>query len=198
VTQTKWPPANPERFINANGDDGPGTYVLALDDEKKPCRVRASNAGHALFAGVALPESAAPVAQTLMGSSSFCGWGIRTIASGEARSVALRTRPNPASLIAADSPRRMKRGRAFPRPDSDRCIAPQRVLERRYALQRSHPKEPAGGTGLSTERSQDPAMTTVAYKVMPDGEKWLVTRDGEPGMSHELCLAGSRLRSCNC
>jgi glycogen debranching enzyme len=62
-----------------------GTYVLALDGEKRPCRVRASNAGHALFAGVALPERAGPVAEVLMGSSSFCGWGIRTIASGEAR-----------------------------------------------------------------------------------------------------------------
>lgn len=26
-------------------------------------------------------------------------------------------------------------------------------------------------------------MPTVAYKVAPDDEKWLVTRDGEPGMS---------------
>jgi glycogen debranching enzyme len=33
-----------------------GTYVLALDGDKKPCRVRASNAGHALFSGIALPE----------------------------------------------------------------------------------------------------------------------------------------------
>jgi glycogen debranching enzyme len=53
-----------------------GSYVLALDGEKRPCRVRASNAGHALFAGVALPERADPVAEVLMGSSSFCGWGI--------------------------------------------------------------------------------------------------------------------------
>jgi glycogen debranching enzyme len=62
-----------------------GSYVLALDGDKKPCRVRASNAGHALFAGIALPERADPVAEALMGSSSFCGWGIRTVASGEAR-----------------------------------------------------------------------------------------------------------------
>jgi glycogen debranching enzyme len=34
---------------------------------------------------IALPERAGPVAQAQMGSSSFCGWGIRTIASGEAR-----------------------------------------------------------------------------------------------------------------
>jgi hypothetical protein len=29
-----------------------------------------------------------------------------------------------------------------------------------------------------------PEMPTVAYKVAPDGEKWLVTRNGEPGMSY--------------
>ena len=27
-------------------------------------------------------------------------------------------------------------------------------------------------------------MPTVVYKVSPRGEKWLVTRDGEPGMSY--------------
>ena len=27
-------------------------------------------------------------------------------------------------------------------------------------------------------------MATVAYKVAPTGEKWLGTRDGEPGMSY--------------
>jgi hypothetical protein len=27
-------------------------------------------------------------------------------------------------------------------------------------------------------------MSTVAYRVSPSGEKWLVTRDGEPGMSY--------------
>jgi hypothetical protein len=27
-------------------------------------------------------------------------------------------------------------------------------------------------------------MPTVAYTVTPEGEKWLVTREGEPGMSY--------------
>lgn len=27
-------------------------------------------------------------------------------------------------------------------------------------------------------------MAMVAYRVAPKGEKWLVTRDGEPGMSY--------------
>jgi len=73
------------RFDERFYDDELGSYVLALDGDKKPCRVRASNAGHALFAGITYPERAAAVVRTLMGSTSFCGWGIRTVASSEAR-----------------------------------------------------------------------------------------------------------------
>ena len=62
-----------------------GTFALALDGEKRPCRVRSSNAGHALFAGIATPAQAARVAATLMEPSSFSDWGIRTVAEGEAR-----------------------------------------------------------------------------------------------------------------
>jgi glycogen debranching enzyme len=70
-----------EKFFDAEL----GTYVLALDGDKKPCRVRSSNAGHALLTGIALPERAAAVVATLMLGSSFCGWGIRTIPATEAR-----------------------------------------------------------------------------------------------------------------
>jgi len=66
-------------------DEEIGTYVLALDGDKHPCRVRSSNAGHALYTGIAYPERAHRVAGTLMNRSSFCGWGIRTIPSTEAR-----------------------------------------------------------------------------------------------------------------
>jgi len=62
-----------------------GTYALALDGEKAPCRVRASNAGHLLFSGIASPDRAARVAGQLMGPAFFSGWGIRTVATTEAR-----------------------------------------------------------------------------------------------------------------
>jgi glycogen debranching enzyme len=62
-----------------------GTFALALDGNKNPCRVRTSNAGHALFTGIASPGLAARVAGTLLGPDSFSGWGIRTVASGAAR-----------------------------------------------------------------------------------------------------------------
>jgi glycogen debranching enzyme len=66
-------------------DEELGTYILALDGGKKPCRVRASNAGHVLFAGAALPERAASIAKALMATTSFSGWGIRTLDSREIR-----------------------------------------------------------------------------------------------------------------
>ncbi len=66
-------------------DEELGTYILALDGQKRPCRIRSSNAGHALLTGIAYPERAAVVARTLMSASSFCGWGIRTVPSTEAR-----------------------------------------------------------------------------------------------------------------
>lgn len=73
------------RFDQAFWDDDLGTYVLALDGDKRPCRVKSSNAGHVLFAGLALPERAARVAAALMSSASFSGWGVRTLAADEKR-----------------------------------------------------------------------------------------------------------------
>jgi glycogen debranching enzyme len=61
------------------------TYALALDGNKNPCRVRASNAGQVLFAGIAQPDRAARVAADLLQPHFFSGWGIRTVATGEAR-----------------------------------------------------------------------------------------------------------------
>ncbi|MGQ0640306.1 MAG: amylo-alpha-1,6-glucosidase [Gemmatimonadaceae bacterium] len=62
-----------------------GTFALALDGEKRPCRVRASNAGQALATGIVAQEHVAALAQTLMSDESFNGWGVRTVAHSEAR-----------------------------------------------------------------------------------------------------------------
>ncbi len=56
-----------------------GTFALALDGKKKQCAVASSNAGHALWTGIAAPEYAARVADQLLSNDFFCGWGIRTI-----------------------------------------------------------------------------------------------------------------------
>ena len=61
------------------------TYALALDGAKEPCRVIASNAGQLLFTGIVSAERAQRVAHTLVSPACFSGWGIRTIASSEAR-----------------------------------------------------------------------------------------------------------------
>src|SRR3979490_1807340 len=74
-----------ERFEQAFWCDDLGTYALALDGAKQPCRVRTSNAGQLLFTGIAHPDRARRVAADLMSHKFFSGWGIRTVASGEAR-----------------------------------------------------------------------------------------------------------------
>jgi glycogen debranching enzyme len=61
------------------------TYALALDGAKRPCRVRTSNAGQVLLSGIASAERAALVAKGLLRPDFFSGWGIRTVARGEAR-----------------------------------------------------------------------------------------------------------------
>ncbi|QIK95360.1 amylo-alpha-1,6-glucosidase [Sphingomonas sp. HDW15A] len=74
-----------QRFEEAFWVEDLGTYALALDGQKRPCKVMSSNAGHALFAGIAGPERANQISEQLLGSRFFSGWGVRTIASGEAR-----------------------------------------------------------------------------------------------------------------
>jgi glycogen debranching enzyme len=61
------------------------TYALALDGDKQPCCVRTSNAGQLLVSGMVRPERAAAVAAGLLQPGFFSGWGIRTVAKGEAR-----------------------------------------------------------------------------------------------------------------
>jgi len=51
------------------------TYALALDGDKQPCRVRTSNPGHCLYTGIASPDRARRVAETLLNPNSFHGLG---------------------------------------------------------------------------------------------------------------------------
>jgi glycogen debranching enzyme len=74
-----------ERFDAAFWCDSIGSYALALDGNKEPCVVRASNAGQVLFSGIATPERATMIADGLMQPRFFSGWGIRTVASDEPR-----------------------------------------------------------------------------------------------------------------
>lgn len=74
-----------QRFDQSFWCEEIGTYALALDGDKKPCRVRTSNAGHCLYTGISSPEHAAVTARTLLADDSFSGWGVRTLSSREIR-----------------------------------------------------------------------------------------------------------------
>jgi len=60
-------------------------FAIALDGEKRPCRVVSSNAGHCLWGRIAEPDKAARVIARLMREDMFCGWGIRTLSAREPR-----------------------------------------------------------------------------------------------------------------
>jgi glycogen debranching enzyme len=73
------------KFSTAFWSDELSTFALALDGEKKPCRVRSSNAGHCLFSGIASDVQHRRVSDLMLSPSFFSGWGIRTIVTGEKR-----------------------------------------------------------------------------------------------------------------
>jgi glycogen debranching enzyme len=61
------------------------TVALALDGDKRPCRVMASNAGHCLASGLLDNEQAAVLSERLLADDMFSGWGVRTLGAGERR-----------------------------------------------------------------------------------------------------------------
>jgi glycogen debranching enzyme len=61
------------------------TVALALDADKRPCRVMSSNAGHCLITGLLNREQAGALAERLMRDDMFSGWGVRTLSSAEQR-----------------------------------------------------------------------------------------------------------------
>jgi glycogen debranching enzyme len=61
------------------------TYAMALDGDKRACRIVTSNAGQCLFTGIATAERAARVADTLLSDEAYSGWGVRTVANSAVR-----------------------------------------------------------------------------------------------------------------
>jgi glycogen debranching enzyme len=62
-----------------------GFYAIAVDGAGELCRVRASNPGHLMFTGLAAPDRARRVGAQLLSRDFASGWGVRTLALGEAR-----------------------------------------------------------------------------------------------------------------
>jgi glycogen debranching enzyme len=65
--------------------EGLGLYAIALDGPGERCEVATSNAGHAMWSGIAAPQHAARMAERYLEPDFFSGWGIRTVAQGQAR-----------------------------------------------------------------------------------------------------------------
>jgi len=70
-----------ERFERDFWMENEGCYAQALDGNKKQVPAVTSNAGHALWAGIARPDRARRVAERLMAPDMFSGWGVRTLSS---------------------------------------------------------------------------------------------------------------------
>jgi glycogen debranching enzyme len=61
-----------------------GWLAFALDRDKRPVDALVSNMGHCLWTGILEPDRAAAVAERVMSSELFSGWGVRTLASNMA------------------------------------------------------------------------------------------------------------------
>jgi glycogen debranching enzyme len=61
-----------------------GFYALALDGDKKPVPTLTSNVGHLLWSGIVADDRVEAVVAHLGSEHMFSGWGIRTLADGQA------------------------------------------------------------------------------------------------------------------
>lgn len=59
-----------------------GFYCLGLDNQKQQIRAIASNPGHLLWSGIVPKERADRLVKRLFEPDLWCGWGIRTLSSG--------------------------------------------------------------------------------------------------------------------
>ena len=105
------------RFEEAFWSEELGTYAHALDGGKRPLLVRVSNVGHCLWSGIARPDRARVTAELLSSERFFTGWGIRTVAEGEARYNPLSYHngavwPHDSSLVTAGLARYGHKGHA--------------------------------------------------------------------------------------
>jgi glycogen debranching enzyme len=74
-----------KKFAAAFWSDELSMFALALDGEKRQCRVRTSNAGHCLFSGIASTSQCVRTTNSLCSPGFFSGWGVRTLAAEEKR-----------------------------------------------------------------------------------------------------------------
>ena len=73
-----------ERFNRDFWSEERGTFVLALDREKRQVDSMTSNAGHLLWSGIAEERHGRETVARLMAPDMFSGWGIRTMSADDA------------------------------------------------------------------------------------------------------------------
>jgi len=73
-----------QRFNQDYWIEASGHYALALDGDKQQVDAMTSNVGHLLWSGILPADRAAKMAKRLMSPEMFTGWGIRTMAAGDA------------------------------------------------------------------------------------------------------------------
>jgi glycogen debranching enzyme len=70
-----------EAFTRSFWDPAERIVAMALDGDKRPLAVPSSNMGHVLWGGILDSDRGGHLADRLMQSDLFSGWGIRTLAS---------------------------------------------------------------------------------------------------------------------
>lgn len=73
------------RFHKAFWCEKISSYAIALDGEKRRCEIRSSNAGQILFTGLGSVGASRKIVSQLQSEDFYSGWGVRTVAAGEAR-----------------------------------------------------------------------------------------------------------------
>jgi glycogen debranching enzyme len=73
-----------KRFEDAYWMSDRRSLAVAIQKDGKPAKSLTSNAGQALWSGVVSQQHAEAVAKTLMNEAMYSGWGVRTLAQGEA------------------------------------------------------------------------------------------------------------------
>ncbi|WP_213452068.1 amylo-alpha-1,6-glucosidase [Rhizomonospora bruguierae] len=181
-----------------------GYYALAIDGDRRLVPTLASNFGQLLWSGIVPPERVDPLVGHLMGDALFSGWGIRTVATGQAvyNPVAYHNGtvwPHDNSLIAAGLARYGRHAEAnriagslleasasfgYSLPE---CLTGQDRRETARPIrypEACSPQAWASGSVLLLLRlliGLEPACPAhVRRDVLVDGKSWSVTLDGLP------------------
>ena len=87
-TPTSWrrrPPTSSAGSTATSGSRTAEYFAVALDGDGRQVDSLTSNIGHLLWSGIVDASKAKAVVKHLMGPRLFSGWGVRTLAEGEAR-----------------------------------------------------------------------------------------------------------------